>query len=188
MPPTARTVTSLLAALALLAACESADEKCARARDEAQATWTSYVVSLESAMEDARDTQRTGKEQMSAHEQRLSEPVKRDADARYERASGAWMRAFESGMHKACSADPDCDELKQALAKADDVLDEVGQRLEPAKRAQAAMALTVDEAKQASEAVPIHAGYPVAKAAQASTGAMAEQCEDLPPPKPDESP
>lgn len=175
----------VLATLAL-AGCESAEETCEKARASAHETWTSYVVSLTTAMEEARDVQRSGKDRMRAIETRLGEGAKREADQRYEPGRGAWMRAFQGALHKACMKDPECDELKQSVARADDLLDDYGERLERAKAAAEATRGTIAEAQTRAAAVEIHAELPVLKAAKASTAALADACEGLPPPKADQ--
>jgi len=177
---TRSTLLILVVTLALWA-CESAQKKCAKANDSAAGAWAAYVGQLESVRDRAVAVQSAShKRLIDQVDKRLEPQAQTAADARYDRSSEAWLRAYRSSFDALCTKDAECADLKQKQAEAIAVMEDFNERLPLAIAAAKAAHGPPDEAKRTSEAVILHPEYPQVKAAQQLSLDAYERCKDLP--------
>lgn len=171
--------------VALLAGCESAAQKCEKARAAATAGWTAYADALQHARMGAAAAQRDAQQGLSSEvEPRLAPLAQKVADSKYPRSSEAWLRAYRIAYEDACSRDTECDGLKNQLAEAKGTIEDFADRVPLARAAQAAMRGDVEAAKLAAKAAIPHPEFPQLKEAQQLTQTMYERCKDVPAAKP----
>ncbi len=173
---------SLLCGLCVLAClgCESAQHKCDTARAAAEKAWTGYVQALEHAHAAALAAQSAAQAKLSSEvEHRLAPAAQKLADARYDRSSGAWLRAYQSAYHEACERDAECAALNQKNAEAKATIEDLSDRLVLARAARDAATGDSQAARTAAAAVIVHPEYPQLKQAQQLESAAYERCHDL---------
>jgi hypothetical protein len=174
-------LAGLAAALCLLVGCESAEEKCAKARNAAHDGWAAYVSALEGVREATVKGQADGHKQLTTVvEPRLMPEAQKLADTRYDRSSEAWLRASKTAFTELCSKDAECSTLRDARVQANATLEDVNERLPLAIAARDATRRAVDAAESASKAAIVDPDRPAWKAAQQLTLALREQCEGVP--------
>lgn len=172
----------MLAAMLAICACESAIKKCAKANDAAASAWAAYVGELESVRDRAVSVQGAShKRLIDEVDKRLAPQAQQAADARYDRSSEAWLRAYRSGFDGLCTKDAECAGLKQKQAEASAVIEDFNERLPLATAAATAAHGPAAAARKASEAVLLHPEYPQVKAAQELSLDAYDHCKDLPP-------
>lgn len=166
---------------ALAAGCETAAQKCAKARDAATAGWTRYADSLEHARAGAGAAQKDAQQGLSAEvEPRLAPIAQKVADGKYPRSSEAWLRAYRIAYEDACTKDTECDGLKNQLAEAKGTIEDFADRVPLARAAQRAMNGDLEAAKLAAKAAIPHPEFPQLKEAQQLTQTMVERCKAVP--------
>jgi hypothetical protein len=169
----------------LLAGCESAAQKCAKARAAATAGWAGYAGKLERTRAGAVAAQKDAQQGLTADvEPRLAPLAQKAADAKYPRSSEAWLRAYRIAYEDICARDTECDGLKNQVADAKATIEDFADRVPLARAAQRAMSGDLEAAKLASKAVVPHPEFPQLKEAQQLTQQMIERCKDVPPAKP----
>jgi hypothetical protein len=167
--------------LAFVAGCESAEQKCANARNAALADWSAYVQTLEQARAKALEVQKTAAIKLSEDvDKRLLPVAQHAADRRYPRSSEAWLRASKSAYNDLCAADSECSAQKHQSFEAGVALEELDERLVLARAARDAMPGDTDGASRASAAALLHPEYPQLKQAQARVVELRERCQGLP--------
>jgi hypothetical protein len=178
-------VVALFCIAALAVGCESAAQKCAKAREAATASWTAYADVLERARMGATAAQKDAQQGLSAEvEPRLAPIAQKVADGKYPRSSEAWLRAYRIAYEDVCTHDTECDGLKNQLAEAKGTIDDFADRVPLARAAQRAMSGDPEAAKLAAKAAVPHPEFPQLKEAQQLTQTMYERCKDVPAPKP----
>jgi len=172
---------ALAAALYLLAGCESAQEKCAKARSAAHDGWAAYVSALEAVRDATTKTQADVHHKLTTVvEPRLMPEAQKLADSRYDRSTEAWLRASKTAFTELCAKDAECSGLRDQRVQANAALEDVNERLPLAIAARDATRREVSAAESASKAAIIDPERPALKAAQQLTLALAEQCEGVP--------
>ena len=172
---------ALALALCLLAGCQSAAEKCSKARDAAHAGWAAYVGALEAVRAATVKTQADVHHQMtSVVEPRLMPEAQKIADTRYDRSAEAWLRASKTAFTELCGKDTECNTLREQRMQANATLGDMDERLPLAVAARDAQRAAVAAALEASKGAVIDPERPALKAAQQLTLALAEQCEGVP--------
>jgi hypothetical protein len=184
-----RRFAAALAALsciaALAAGCETAAQKCAKAREAATSEWAAYGDALERARMGAAAAQKDAQQGLSAEvEPRLAPIAQKIADSKYPRSSEAWLRAYRIAYEDTCTHDTECDGLKNQLAEAKGTIEDFADRVPLARAAQRAMSGDVEAAKVAANAAIPHPEFPQLKEAQQLTHTMYERCKDVPAAKP----
>lgn len=168
-------------ALCLLAGCESAVEKCKKARAAAHDGWATYVGALEGVRDATTKTQASAHQHMTTVvEPRLMPEAQKLADTRYDRSAEAWLRASKTAFTDLCGKDPECSALRDQRMQANATLEDVNERLPLAMAARDATRRELDAALSTSKAAIIDPERPALKAAQQLTLALAEQCEGVP--------
>jgi hypothetical protein len=169
----------------LLAGCESAAQKCAKAREAAAAGWAGYADKLERTRAGAVAAQKDGQQGLTTDvEPRLAPLAQKAADAKYPRSSEAWLRAYRIAYEDICARDTECDGLKNQVADAKGTIEDFADRVPLARAAQRAMGGDLEAARLASKAVVPHPEFPQLKEAQQLTQTMYERCEAVPTAKP----
>jgi hypothetical protein len=173
---------ALALALCLLAGCQSAAEKCSKARNAANESWAGYVAALEAVRAAAVKTQTDVQQRMtSVVEPRLMPEAQKIADGRYDRSAEAWLRASKTAFTDLCGKDTECNALREQRMQANATLGDMDERLPLAIAARDAQRGAVEAALDASKGTVIDPERPALKAAQQLTLALAEQCEGVPP-------
>jgi hypothetical protein len=176
---------ALLAAALLAGGCESAEEKCGKARGAAAAAWNAYVGQLEQAQAAAKKAQIEANQKLGGEvERRLSPGAQKLADSRYERSDEAWVRAHRAALNEACRQDAECSRLNESNAQAGVTLADLDERLPLARAARDAVVGTgatrsvVDwpAVTKAAADVILHPEYPALKQAQELTRELPERC------------
>jgi hypothetical protein len=164
--------------------CQSARQKCDEARTAAQGVWAGYVAALERAHAAALQTRGDSRAKLEGDvERRLAPGAQNSADSRYDRSSSAWLRAYQSAYHDACTADAECAGLTQKNIDAKAAVEDLDERLGLARAARDAAGGDLQRAATAAAAVIVHPEYPQLKQAQLLTRTMQDRCKGLPPPK-----
>jgi hypothetical protein len=180
-----RCIAAAICFACLTTGCESAAQKCAKARDAAGAGWTAYVETLEHVRAGAMAAQRDGQQGLSGEvEPRLAPIAQKVADSRYPRSSEAWLRAYRIAYGDACARDTECSGLKTQVADAKGTIEDFADRVPLARAALQAVSGDVEAAKLAAKAAIPHPEFPQLKEAQGLTQVMYERCKDVPAGKP----
>jgi hypothetical protein len=180
-----RHIAVLVCICALASGCETAAQKCAKAREAATAGWTGYADALQRARTGASAAQKDAQQGLSAQvEPRLAPIAQKVADGKYPRSSEAWLRAYRIAYEEACSQDTECDGLKNQLAEAKGTIEDFADRVPLARAAQRAMSGDLEAAKLAAKAAIPHPEFPQLKEAQQLTQTMYERCKSVPATKP----
>jgi hypothetical protein len=167
----------LVGGLLLLVACESAEERCARGRTEARGAWERYIAALESARTEAEQTHDRAQTRIHGEiQRRLSPAAQAEADARYDRHTDAWTRAFESNLKKACDQEPECSRLQEESIAARTLLRDFADRVPAAREALEAVDGPMGIAEHRGKAVPPHPDYPQLAAAREATARARGLC------------
>jgi hypothetical protein len=178
-------IITLSCIAALAAGCETAAQKCAKAREAASAGWTVYADVLERARAGAAAAQKDAQQGLSGEvEPRLAPLAQKVADSKYPRSSEAWLRAYRIAYEDICTHDTECDGLKNQLAEAKGTIEDFADRMPLARAAQRAMSGDVEAAKVAAKAAIPHPEFPQLKEAQQLTETMYERCKGVPAAKP----
>jgi hypothetical protein len=164
--------------LCVASGCESAQQKCDKARNAAEAAWSGYVEALERVHKNALATQREAHGKLSGDiEHRLAPAAQKLADARYDRNNSAWLRAYQSSYHDACARDPECSSLTQRKIEAKATIDDLVDRLSLARAAHEAALGEAEKAKAAAAATIVDPKFPQLKQAQQLSAVAYEKCK-----------
>jgi chromosome segregation ATPase len=169
---------ALVALSAALAACESADERCARLRGEADKTWAQYAQALQQELDAARNTRDGAKSKLEGpvHERHEREAQQHAEQLHGAEKSSAWYRTFLAAEQAQCSKDPECLELKVQVTQAEEQLADLTPRLEAVRAAQRAANGEAEAARRAAEAVPSDEQRAVSLPARAASAEAISAC------------
>jgi hypothetical protein len=173
-------------ALAMLAsasasACTSDAERCAHASHVAVETWQAYANTLQSGIDEARAHQAESQAKLSLEiEPRLAKDAVDAASARYDRASDAFMRAYQAHQAAACDRDAACKKYKSQAIVAGHRLEDLVPRLAAVKAVMSALegkATRAEQAKSLADAIAPESGNALLTTAKAQSDAAFEPCQ-----------
>lgn len=178
-----RAASGLLCAVLLgLVACKKPVPSCDEAKTQARAAWGAYTDALEHAKAAWSARQNDAQTRLSGEiDQRLAALARKAADARYDHSSSAWLSAYQSAYHDACTADLDCKRLTQLKLDSKAAIDDLDERLVLARAAFVTADGDPERARQTAEAAIVHPEFPQLKQAQALTHAAYATCKPQPP-------
>jgi hypothetical protein len=165
----------------LAGGCETAAQKCGKARDAAGAAWATYIEALAQARTAADNAQRDAQARLTGEiEPRLAPIAQQAADVKYPRSSEAWLRAYRIAYEDACARDQECNRLRDQATDARSTLEDFADRVPLAQAAMRAQNDDVEAAKRAASVVPLHPEYVQLKQAQQLSQVAYERCKDVP--------
>jgi hypothetical protein len=171
--------------VSLAMGCETAAQKCAKARDAAGVGWAGYVETLEQAHSTASNAQRDAEQKLTVEvEPRLGVIATQTADGKYPRSSGAWLRAYRIAYEDLCGRDQQCKALRGQSSDAKSTIEDLADREPLARAAMRAMSGDVEAAKAAAKAAVPHPEFPQLRQAQQLAQVVYERCKDVSPAKP----
>jgi hypothetical protein len=161
----------------LLAACKSAEQKCAERRAAGTAAWSAYIDPLEAEHKAATETIRNAHSALKGSvEPRISDAANKLADQRYIPGSEGWSRGRVIVFNELCGKDAECSKLKHDISDAQNTVSDLAERLEPARAARKALEGNASGAKAAADAAIIDPDRPALKLAQAASAEAQAAC------------
>ena len=173
----------LLVLFVLLAACESADKKCARLRSTATQLWGSYAGELQTDLEATQAALDASKKKLDGE---IKQRHEAEARARANELHGtelslAWYRTFYATTTAQCAKDPECLELKVQATEGESKVAELARRISAVRTAVAAAGGEAEPAKQAADAIPEDTARAAFQPARAASAESATVCADAVP-------
>jgi len=99
--------------LACVIGCASAEEKCEEAQDAARASWGAYAAELDETLKTAKtEATKLALRMRDDVEPRMGKRAEAAADARHDRSTAEWHRAYDAHIKAVCTTDADCKQLK----------------------------------------------------------------------------
>ncbi len=174
-------LVAVMLASASMSACTSDAERCAQTSQAAIESWQAYANTLQAGIDEARAHQSESQAKLSLEiEPRLAKGAVEAASARYDRASDAFMRAYQANQAAACDKDAECKKYKSQAVRAGDRLEELSPKLEAVRAVMAALAgkaKQAERAKSLADAIAPESGNALLAAAKVQSEAAFEPCQ-----------
>jgi hypothetical protein len=162
------------------AACTSDEERCRQANADATQAWQAHANAMQSGIDDARATQSEAQTKLTREvEPRLSDNAAKAANARYERSTDSWMRAYKAEQASACERDAQCKELRRQNHDAVERVKDLSPKLAAVKGVLAALGGDAEKTKTLADAITPESGNTLLTAAKTAGALAYETCKDV---------
>ncbi|HEX2678205.1 MAG TPA: hypothetical protein VHM19_16235 [Polyangiales bacterium] len=169
------------ATVVALAACKSAEQKCAEARGTANAAWDGAISFANDGVTRAKAVRSKAELTITREiEPRISNAAMAAAAAQYDRNTDAFQRAYVAAQSALCLADKQCTQVKHEDAEARDQQHDLEALLASIRGVLDAMPRDPALAKQLSDAIVVDENV-LLDTAKKQTVAMFNVCKDVAP-------